>query len=173
MKMKIKQKSGLEFKVLHQELKENTEKINEGIQEGSKLESDKKALEAQIESVYNSDLPYEDKKAILNELKAGIEQLKTEHDSVEKDVKEYQEDNKEILETMDEHAAALDKQKTEMKNIKLESGATDMNKAIDATEKKQQEFDNAAKEYKAKLQASIDTMNAQRRMMMRNKFSGK
>ncbi len=51
--MKMKQKKGLEFKILNQKLKENTEKINEGINEGNKLGNDKQLIEAQISSDCN------------------------------------------------------------------------------------------------------------------------
>ena len=171
--MQKKLAKGLEGKVLKQKLDTNVEKISENIKEGTKLEHDMVMLKNQIDAIYNSDLAPGDKAEQIRIIKEGMNLLNVKHGEIDNVIKEYQKEGQEIVDTLQENVKTLEKQKVDMTNAKLESGVVDFKQVLDATEKRQTEFSSYAQEYKARLQASIDVMNAQKRNMLKNQFKQK
>ena len=169
-KMKMKLGGSSEMKVLKHELNENTEKMKIRMEYGSKVEKDLIMLKNQIDSIYASDLEAADKNALIKEVKAAMDALVREHDLVEKDVQEKLDENEEIVEEINDKAKQLEEKKTELSGIKLESGAADLSKAIDATEKRKQELNEYAKQEVNKIAAAAQVLQAQKNMILKNKY---
>ena len=170
VKMKMKLGGPGEMKVLKQELNENTEKMKIRMEYGSKVEQDLIMLKNQIDSIYTSELDPSDKKQMIEEIKFEMDKLISEHGLVEKDVQEKINENKEIVEEIEDKAQKLEEKKTEMMGIKLESGAADLTKAIDATEKRKLELQEYAKQEANKIAAAANVLQAQKNMILKNKY---
>lgn len=164
----IKNMSG---EALHVEFNKKQEKIDNTLEKGKDYVADKNKIEKAIEKIESSSMPSDDKKVQLMILNESLQELEDRYtEDIAKVIEKYEQESDAIVKMVEENIAAVEKQIAELKDVKLESGAVSIDKAVQAAEQKKFELSEYAKEELKNSQLRIDQKNMMDRDMRRKKF---
>lgn len=157
--------------------KESGDQVQEGdkLHElGTKFESDKGKLEAEIEKVQNSKISDADKRKLIAQLDNAIVALQEQYErDVTEEEQRIQEELMGQIESMQEAADELEHQATDLRAVKMEAAATDAAAAADAAEDQKRAFEEMKKEYVDKLNLQMEQAAIQQRNIRNRRLSGR
>lgn len=147
--------------------KESSDYVDEGTklhELGAKFESDKMKLEDEIDKVQNSKISETDKRNLIAQLNAAIEILQEQYArDVTAEEERVQEELMGQIDSMQEAADELERQASDLRNIKMEVASTDASAAADAADAQKQAFEQMKTEYVQKLNLQIEQATIQQR----------
>lgn len=179
MNMKVKKlsKGGYYDELSSREIGDKSKEISEGMkiknELGVKYENDKRALEQKYIEIENSSLSREDKIQVLNQLKAGIVELKRQYEeNVEKEMEKYKEQQEMEIEKAEQAITELAEQEESIRNMKMEAGNIDTNAAADKAREEREKFERIKSENAQELALKMQQLEMMNRNMRKDNLSG-